>query len=257
VMEGQKKGSSAPSKVVQESPVASKNQLIAGGACCGAALFLASCFQQFGMLHTGAGKAGFITALSIVFVPILGLLLKKTVSKRVWLSISVAVAGLCLLCIQGNFTINKGDLLVALGALFFAIHIMVIDYFSFSMDGVKMSCIQFFTASTLGIIPMLIFEAPSLTAIQACLFPLLYSGILSGGMGYTLQIIAQKDAKPVVVCLILSMESVFAVIAGCLLLHETLTYNEIGGSLLMFLAVILAQSSQERLLVPQSSTRIS
>ena len=187
------------------------------------------------------GKAGFITALYIILVPVLGLFMKKRVQGKVWISVTLAVAGLYLLCITDGFSLGTGDLLVLLCALMFSVHILVIDYFSPKTDGVKMSCIQFFVCGILSGIAMLIFEEPSLGALLQAWMPILYAGVLSCGVAYTLQIVGQKDMDPTVASLILSLESVVSVLAGWVLLGQRLSLREISGCVLMFAAIILAQ----------------
>lgn len=215
--------------------------LLIGGICCGLALCIASNLQQIGIKYTTVGKAGFITALYIVLVPIFGIFLRKKVSGRVWFSVAIAVVGLYLLCITDEFRIGKGDFFVLLCALVFTIHILVIDYFSPKVNGIKLSCIQFLVAGLLSDVPMLISEKPSFSTILAAWAPLLYAGIMSCGVGYTLQIVAQKDAEPTIASLILSLESVFSVLAGWIILGQTLAGKEIMGCVLMFAAIILAQ----------------
>ncbi|MGN0711537.1 MAG: DMT family transporter [Anaerovoracaceae bacterium] len=237
----------------EEEKKAERKVLIAGGISCGIALFVAGSLQQVGLMYTTAGKGGFITALYIVIVPILGLFLKKKVRPIIWLCVAVAAVGLYLLSIKGGFTIGKGDLLVLLCAFGFAIHILVIDYFSPKTDGVKMSCIQFFIVGILSGVVMFITEEPTLSAILASWMPILYSGVLSSGVAYTLQIVAQKDTDPTVASLLLSLESVFAVISGMIVLHETMSGREVLGCVLMFAAIITAQlpSKEERLAAKQ------
>lgn len=219
-----------------------KRQLMVGGICCGLALGIASNLQQYGMKFTTVGKAGFITALYIVLVPILGIFLKRKVGMKIWVSVILAVIGLYLLCMTGTLTIGKGDFLVLLCAFVFTIHILVIDYFSPKVvDPVMMSCIQFFTAGILSAVPMFLFENPTLTNIFAAAAPLLYAGVLSSGVAYTLQVVAQKDADPTIASLILSLESVFSMLAGWVILHQVLTQRELLGCVLMFSAIILAQ----------------
>ena len=191
-----------------------KKTLLIGGICCGIALCVASNLQQFGVKYTTVGKAGFITALYIVLVPIFGIFLKKKVGVKVWISVAISVVGLYLLCMTEKLSISKGDFLVLLCAIVFSIHILVIDHFSPLVDGVRMSCIQFWITGILSAIPMFLFEKPSLSAIFAAAVPLLYAGVMSSGVAYTLQIVAQKDADPTVASLILSLESVFSVLAG-------------------------------------------
>lgn len=218
-----------------------RNSLI-GGAACGVVLCVASSFQQFGISMTTAGKAGFITALYIVIVPLLGVFIKKKIPKITWLCVGIAVVGFYLLCVKEGFSVSAGDLLVLCCAFFFSIHIMVIDYFNGKqVDGVRMSCIQFLVAGLISLVLMLVFEQPSLENLWAAKGSILYAGVLSCGVAYTLQILGQRDTEPTTATLILSLESVFAALSGWALLHETLTFKELAGCALVFAAVILAQ----------------
>lgn len=223
-----------------------KKVLLSGGICCGLALCVASNLQQIGIQYTSAGKAGFITALYIVLVPIFGLVLKKKVGIKVWISVVIAVMGLYFLCMTGDFSINAGDFYIFLCAIVFAIHIMVIDYFSPKVDGVRMSCIQFFVTSVLSSIPMFLFESVDMNAVFDAMIPLLYAGIMSSGVAYTLQIVGQKDADPTMASLILSLESVFSVLAGWMILKEVLSVRESVGCILMFVAIILSQLPERK-----------
>jgi drug/metabolite transporter (DMT)-like permease len=216
-------------------------KLIVGGVVCGAALAVASSLQQFGISQTTVGKAGFITALYIVIVPLLGLFLKKRVSVLVWVGVALALVGMYLLSITDSFSIGTGDLLLIACAICFSIHILLIDAFSPFVDGVRMSCIQFFTCGILCGIPMLIWEQPSMEQILAAWLPVLYAGIFSCGVAYTLQIVAQKNTNPTVASLLLSLESVFSVLAGWVILGERLSLRELLGCALVFAAIILAQ----------------
>ncbi len=218
-----------------------RRTLLTGGICCGTALCVASNLQQFGIKYTTVGKAGFITAMYIVLVPLLGIFLKKTVGLRVWISVALAVAGLYLLCITEGFSIGGGDLLILLCAFVFSIHILVIDYFSPKVDGVRMSCIQFFVCGLLSGVGMLIWEKPEIHAILRAWMPIAYAGVMSCGVAYTLQIVGQKGMNPTVASLILSLESVVSVLAGWLLLGQSLSVRELAGCVLMFAAIILAQ----------------
>lgn len=224
----------------EQRPFVTKIELI-GGVCCGVALFAASSFQQQGILYTTVGKAGFITALYVVIVPILGLFFKKRVSLLTWICVILAIVGLYLLCMTGDsLALNHGDLMVLICAVIFAIHILIIDYFSPKGDGVTMSCIQFLTCGVLAGIGM-IFEQPTVDQIVTAKWPILYAGILSCGVGYTLQIVGQKGVNPTVASLILCLESVVAVVAGWLFLGETLSVREFVGCALMFVAIVMAQ----------------
>lgn len=224
-----------------EEKKAEKKTLLIGGALCGTVLFVASSLQQIGIMYTTAGKAGFITALYIVIVPILGLFLGKRVRPIIWACVIVAAIGLYLLCIKDDFNIGKGDFLVLICAFVFSLHILVIDHFSPKVDGVKLSCIQFFVCFMFSGIMMFCTETPDLSAILQSAMPILYTGILSSGVAYTLQIVAQKDTDPTVASLLLSLESVFALLAGMLVLHEMLSGKETIGCILMFAAIIVAQ----------------
>lgn len=225
----------------EKSSCSLKNTII-GGICCGIALFIASSFQQAGIAQTTAGKAGFVTALYIVIVPMIGIFLHKKMPLRMWLFIAIALAGFWLLCIKQDIGISSGDLLVFFGAIFFAVHITVIDYFNQkNTDGVLMSCIQFFTAGLLMLICMFIFEKPTIPNIMGAGGTILYAGILSCGVAYTLQILGQKHTNPTLATMLMSLESVFAALSGWLILGEKLSIKEFIGCVLIFAAVILAQ----------------
>ena len=221
---------------------AGRKQLWLGGFCCGTALAIASNFQQAGIAAgTDAGKAGFLTALYVVLVPVFGLFFKRKVSLPVWVAVALSVVSLYLLCIKGSFRLAAGDLLVLVCAVCFAVHILVIDHFGSGCDGVKLSCVQFLFAGLWSAVCIPFFEQVDITALLSCALPLLYVGVFSCGVGYTLQILAQKDSNPTVVTILLSLEIVFAVIAGAIILHQSMTPREYLGCALMFLAVVLAQ----------------
>lgn len=230
-------GRREPKEEKKEDP----KTLLIGGILCGIVLCIASNLQQIGINYTTVGKAGFITAMYIVLVPILGIFLKKRAGVKVWISVVLAVAGLYLLCMTEKLSLGKGDALVLLCALMFAVHILVIDYFSPKVDGVKLSCIQFLVCGVLSAIPMFLFEKPEMGAICSAWLPILYAGIFSSGVGYTLQVIGQKNMDPTVASLILSLESVISVLAGWVLLKQQLSGRELLGCVVMFVAIILAQ----------------
>ncbi len=224
--------------------------LITGSICCGLALLVAGMLQQIGMMYTTAGKAGFITALYVVLVPIFGRILGKKIRPLIWLCVLASAFGLYLLCMpaSGGFGhINRGDLIVLACALCFAVHILLIDYFSPKVDGVRLSCIQFFIAGILCMIlmfpldPVLGYDIPSLSQLLDAWIPIVYAGALSCGAGYTMQIVAQADTDPAVASMILCLESVFAVIAGMLILGESLSLREAAGCIIMFAAILAAQ----------------
>lgn len=239
---------------------AANRQMWIGGICCGTALAIASNFQQAGIsAGTDSGKAGFITALYVVLVPVFGLFFKRRVSLPTWIAVVLSVVALYLLCIKGDFSLAPGDLLILVCAVCFAIHILVIDHFTASVDGLRLSCVQFLVAAVLATVAKVvcvvlglngtgditsatsIFAMPDWDAILACTLPILYVGVFSSGVGYTLQILAQKDSNPTVVTILLSLESVFAVIAGAIILKQQMSVREYIGCAIMFAAVILAQ----------------
>ncbi|SFG68458.1 DMT family transporter [Oribacterium sp. WCC10] len=224
-----------------ERDLLNKNSVI-GGIFCGMVLSVASNFQQVGISTTTAGKAGFITALYIVIVPILGILLGKKVAKIIWVYVFIAMAGFYLLCIKEGFSIGKGDFLCLLCAFSFSVHIMVIDHFSTGYtDGIMISCVQFLVAGLISLVLTFLFETPSISSIWAAKITILYAGVLSSGVAFTLQIMAQRNTDPVIAPLIMSMESVFAVFFGWLILHESMTLKEMLGCIIVFTAVVLAQ----------------
>lgn len=214
-----------------------------GGMICGVILTVASAFQQTGLSDgTDAGKAAFITALYVVIVPIISAIGGKKTPINVWISVGIAVVGFYLLCIKDDFALMPSDALVLICALIFSLHIIAIDRFSPRCDGVRMSCIQFFVSFILNVLLALIFESPiDFATVGACLPSLLYLGICSSGIAYTLQIVGQRDANPAVASVILSLESVFGVIGGAVVLGETMSPREYIGCAVVFISVILSQ----------------
>ena len=235
-----KNGPSRTHETAEEKRRARKT-LVLGGVCCGTALCFASIFQQIGLLYTTVGKSGFLTACYILIVPLLGLLFGRKCGRLVWCGVALAIVGLYFLCLTDGLSVNFGDLLTFICAILFSVHIMVIDHFSPLTDSVKMSCIQFFVCAVIAGAGMLLFEQPSLSAVLAAWKPVLYAGALSSGAAYTLQISGQKGMNPTVASLIMSRESVISVLAGWIILHQTLSGREILGCVLMFAAIILAQ----------------
>ncbi len=221
-------------------------QLWKAGLLCGVPLFLACNLQQVGLVDTDAGKSAFLTAMYIVFVPIIGLFLKRKPTWTIPVSVALAVAGLYFLSCVGMDSINKSDLLLLGCAVAFALQITVVDHFANAVDAIRLSMIQAFVCAVLTCIPMAIFETPTWAGIWEAILPIAYAGCLSMGMSYTLQIIGQKDLEPSVASLIMSLESVFAVLAGCIVLHERLTEFEITGCVLVFAAVIVSQLPTKR-----------
>lgn len=234
-----------------------KKLLLKGGVSCGVVLFVAANLQQVGLYYgTSAGKAGFLTACYILLVPIIGIFLKKKCGWNIWIGVGLTVVGLYLLCMSGSLTLQFSDGLVLICALFFAIQIMIVDYYSPLVDGVRLSCIQFAVCALLGLIPTVCVDigfAPNafwewipLLMTWDAWSALLFAGVMSSGVAFTLQIIAQNGLNPTVASLIMSLESVFAVLAGWLILHERMTGREIVGCVLIFGAIVLAQVPMKR-----------
>ena len=216
-------------------------QVLAGGIVCGLFLFFANCFQQTGIQYTTVGKAGFITSFYIIIVPLLGIFLKRYCGILTWVAVVIALAGLYFLCMNEALEIQTGDFLILISAFLFAGQILAIDHFVRFVDGVKMSCIQFLTGAVLGCVGMLLFESPQISLIVQAAVPVLYTGIMSTGVGYTLQIVGQKGMNPTMAALILSLESVFSALSGFVILHQVMSGRELLGCVLMFTAIILAQ----------------
>ena len=245
-LEKKRGGGEATPRRYRDLPPAQKRTLLIGGVCCGVALFVGSSLQQLGIRETSAGKAGFVTALYIVLVPVSGLLFGRVVRRNIWIAVLLSVAGLFLLCVTETLTVGLGDLYLLLCAAAFTVHILVIDHFSPKTDCVRMSCLQFFVTAVLCAAMMLLTEKPTWEAVLAGWVPILYAGVLSGGMGYTLQMIAQRDTDPAVASLIMCLESVFAVLAGWVLLGEMLTARELAGCAVMLAGIVLAQVRERR-----------
>lgn len=220
---------------------ADRKNLWLGGILCGVVLGLGSGLQQWALEYANVGKVGFITALYIIIVPLLGIFFHRQPGAQVWAAVAVALGGLYLLCWNGGLAIGPGEMLLFGCSALFSLHILIVDHFSPLVDGVKLSCIQFFVAGLFCSVPALLFEQPTLSGILGAWGPILYAGVLSCGVAYTLQVVAQKHVEPTLASLTLSLESVFSVLAGWLLLHQTLTARELGGCVLMFCAIVLAQ----------------
>ncbi len=215
--------------------------LAIGGIACGLCLFLAGGFQQIGIIYTTAGKSGFVTALYIILVPVIGLFFHRKSSPMIWAAILIAVAGFYLLCVTEDLSINRGDVITLGSSFMFACHILTIDHFSPRVNGIQLSCVQFFTAGMLSLIPAFLLETPSFAVILNSWMPICYAGILSSGVAYTLQIIGQRGIHPTVASLLMSLESVISVLSGWLILGDAMSLREIAGCALVFAGVILAQ----------------
>lgn len=233
---------------------AEKKTLLTGGIACGCVMFIASSFQQLGIsLGTEAGKAGFLTACYILLVPILGLFLKKKCGWNIWVGVVLTLAGLYLLCMNGTtgFSLRFSDGLVIICAVCFSLHILLVDHFSPLVDGVRLSSIQFIISGLIGLIPTFFVDMHhSLSGFYAWLpalqswnawIPILYAGVMSCGVGYTLQIIGQNGLNPTIASLLMSLESVFSVLAGWIIIGQKLTPREILGCVIIFVAIVLAQ----------------
>ncbi|HML48997.1 MAG TPA: DMT family transporter [Clostridia bacterium] len=215
--------------------------LLLGGVVCGVILFAASSLQQIGLQTTNPGKAGFVTTLYILIVPLMGLPFGKKVSSNVWVGVFLSAVGLYLLCVQDGFRLERGDAAVLLCALIYSFHIWAIDYLSPRVNGVALSCIQFFVAGILGLAAMFALEKPVLSQILACWLPICYTGFLSCAVAYTFQILGQRETNPTLAALVLSLESVFAALFEWILLKSGLSLRELIGAALMFSAILLAQ----------------
>ena len=221
---------------------AKRRDTLTGGVLCGLFLVSATLFQQIGIAYTTAGKAGFITALYILLVPIIStVFLRKPSSWIVWIAVVLGLAGMYLLCMTEGFSLARGDALVCVCAMLFTGHILCCDRFAGRGNPVRISAIQFVTASVVSWTLAFIFETPSVEAIRSALVPILYCGLASGGIGYTLQIVAQRFTNPTVASLLMSFESVFAVLGGAVLLHERMSTRELMGCMVMFIAIIVVQ----------------
>lgn len=219
-----------------------RKKVIFAGAICGVVMFAAAMLQQYGIaLGTSGGKAGFITATYILLVPLFGLFRGKKLPVRIWICVLAALCGLYLLCITGGFSFSRSDGIVLCGAVFWALHILVIDHLAPGLDGVQISCIQFFVSGVLAAIGMFLFESPSWQQILDGWMTILYVGVLSSGVGYTLQILGQQRTAPAIASMLMSFESVFAVLGGIVVLHQIPTGREWAGCVLMFAAIICAQ----------------
>ena len=238
----QKKDGTASKMPVMDRP----KDLLIGGLICGFMMFVSTTLQQVGIAYTTVAKAGFITALYIIIVPILGIFLKRKAGLKIWISVVIALVGLYLLCMKGSLSLSKGDFLILICSICFAIHIMVVDHFTEKVSGTKLSCIQFLFAGALSSVLMFLFEEPHWADIGAAWLPICYAGILSCGVAYTFQIIGQRGTDPTIASLILRLESVVSVLAGWILLGETLSPREILGCVLMFGAIILAQINPKK-----------
>ena len=221
-------------------------RLVLGGILCGASVCAASATQQYGIMLSGVGKSGFLTTLYILMVPLIGLVFRRKVKPILWVCIAIATCGMYFLCVTEAGSINIGDIFLITCAFLFAVQIMIVDHFVKTVDGVRLSLVQFFVAAAISAVCMFLFEEVDPVAIGDAWFSIFYAGVLSSGIAFTLQIVAQKNLNPTVASLIMSLESVFAALAGAVF-GERLSVNEIFGCVLVFAAIILAQLPVEKL----------
>lgn len=217
--------------------------LILGGIVCGVLLFAASTLQTAALVEADEGKAGFMTALYLVIVPVLGMFLGRKISPVIWISVILATLGLYLLCVKEGvtFSFNKSELMLLACAFIFAFHIMAVDYFSPRLNGIKLSCLQFTVVGTISLFYIVFADKPSLGDIVSCAVPILYAGVMSSGVAYTLQIVAQKDTEPSVASIIMSMESLFALLAGMVFSGTIPQIRELAGCAFMMAAILLVE----------------
>ena len=221
--------------------------LFTGSIFCGIALTFATNFQQQGIKYVSSvGKAGFITTLYIVLVPIFSLFIGKKIRKIIWVALAFSVTGLYFLCVTEKLTFELLDILLILCAAFFALQIMIVDHYVDRVNPVALSSLQFFVVGVISCILMFIFEKPTLSGIISAIGPILYAGVLSSGVAFTLQVVAQKDLDPTLASMIMCLESVVSVLSGFLLLGQVLSYREVIGCISMFIGVILAQLPEKK-----------
>jgi len=232
--------------VIRPKTKEEKQKLLLGSVLCGLALSIGSIVQQIAMLTVPVAKAGFLTTLYVLFVPIITLLFGKKIPLKVWIGIAMALFGLYLLSMAGNLALGIGEIFLILAAFLFAIHIIIIGHFSTRVDPVRLSCGQLLIGGFATVIPMIVIERPTIVSILAAYIPLLYTGIFSSCVAYTLQIFAQKEANPTIAGMLLSLESVFAALAGYLILNQVLNTRELIGCVLIFIAIVIAQLPDRR-----------
>lgn len=231
----------ASEKATEAGKNRSRNTVI-GGICCGTFLTIATILQQKGLVYTTAGKAGFITAMYILMVPVISFVfLKKRYTWTVWLAVVLGVTGMYFLCINEGFSLAYGDTFVAVSALFFSLHILCCDHFVQLGNPLSISAIQFAASAVISFVAAFIMEEPGIDQLVSAMVPIVYCGIVSGGIGYTFQMVAQKYTDPAIASILMSMESVFALIAGVILLDEKMSARELSGCVIMFAAIILVQ----------------
>lgn len=223
------------------NPVCTTRFLLWGGALAGLALFGGASFQQMGLQYTTAGKAGFVTSLYVVLVPLMGLILGHRCGRSLWIGVCLTVAGLYLLSVTESFTIARGDLLVLVSAFFWAVHVQVIGCLAQRGSALRLACVQFLVCSALSFIAAVFTESIALSAVRQATFPILYGGIFSAGIAFTLQVVCQRTSPPAHAAIIMSLETVFAALAGWLILHERLGLRGLAGCALMLAGLMVVQ----------------
>jgi drug/metabolite transporter (DMT)-like permease len=215
--------------------------LLCGGTLAGLALFGGASMQQIGLIYTTAGKAGFITSLYVVLVPIIGRILGQRIGLSVWAGAVLAVAGLYLLSFTGSFAVGRGDLLVLIGAFFWAVHVHLIGYLAKRANPLCIACLQFVTCSALSLVAALLYEEIAIVPIRQATVPILYGGVLSAGVAFTLQVVCQRTSPPAHAAIVMSLETVFAALAGYVILHEHLGPRDLAGCALMLAGLMVVQ----------------
>lgn len=223
-------------------PVRDLKLTVTGGILCGTFLCIATNLQQTGLTMTTVGKAGFITAMYIVLVPVIGVFMGKRAHWKIWLAVVLAAAGLYLLSMSGSFSLQTGDFLMILCAVAFAFQILSIDHFLEHVDPILLSCMEFFVCGTASLLLAVLFETPQMSSLAAAKWTILYTGVLSSGVAYTFQVLGQRELEPSLASLIMSFESVISALSGWLILGQVLRRREITGCVIMFAAILLAQS---------------
>ena len=235
------KDSGLGTQELQDKRSREKQAFIKGGMLAGFFIFLASFAQQYGIAYTSVAKAGFLTTLYVVFVPVISLLFGRRFDNKIWISIALSVIGMYLLCMNGSFYLEIGDALMILSALGFSVQILAVSRYSKRIDPVKLTLAQFIVEAMLATIVMLVLERPDLSSIHSALPAILYAGIFSSGIAYTLQSLGQKNLNPAIASIAMCLESVFGTLSGWIVLGQKLSLREATGCILMFVAIVLTQ----------------
>jgi drug/metabolite transporter (DMT)-like permease len=235
------KDSGLGTQELQDKRSREKQAFIKGGMLAGLFIFLASFAQQYGIAYTSVAKAGFLTTLYVVFVPVISLFFGRRFDNKIWISIALSVIGMYLLCMNGSFYLEIGDALMILSALGFSVQILAVSRYSKRIDPVKLTLAQFIVEAMLATIVMIVLERPGLSSIHSALPAILYAGIFSSGIAYTLQSLGQKNLNPAIASIAMCLESVFGTLSGWIVLGQKLSLREVTGCILMFVAIVLTQ----------------